>query len=113
MTESKEKYNKWEAVNQSIDDQAKLVDSKLTPMTQEKSKENCHDISCDPTCVTCHCNACTYLSSSEKSKEKLKPFNPVIQVCPKCHKVDVAEGHEKDCDPGRELRRQENEEYYD
>ena len=45
--------------------------------------------------------------------EKLKPFNPTIQVCRNCGKVDVVLGHEKECDPEGEFRRQENQEYYD
>ena len=44
---------------------------------------------------------------------KFKPFNEVIQVCPRCRRVDVSEGHEKECDPAYEKARQENFDYYD
>ena len=46
-------------------------------------------------------------------KSKFKPFNAVIQVCGVCGKVDVSEGHEKDCDPEGEAYRRESNEYYD
>ena len=46
-------------------------------------------------------------------KIELKPFNSVIQVCRNCGRVDVVLGHEKECDPEAECRRQENQEYYD
>lgn len=45
--------------------------------------------------------------------EELKEYNSVIQVCKYCGKVDVAKGHEKDCDPEFEAYRQQSMEYYD
>lgn len=52
------------------------------------------------------------LNTREKEKSKFKPFNAVIQVCHVCGKVDVGEGHEKECDPEGEAYRQENLEHY-
>jgi hypothetical protein len=46
-------------------------------------------------------------------ESKFKPLNSTIQVCPVCGKVDVSEGHEKDCDPEYEEYRRVNDEYYD
>lgn len=43
-----------------------------------------------------------------KKKSKLKPYNAVIQVCDKCGKIDVSEGHEKECDPILEKYREES-----
>lgn len=45
-------------------------------------------------------------------KQIFKPLNSVIQICNRCGKIDVAEGHEKECDPEYEEARRENEEHY-
>ena len=53
------------------------------------------------------------MNTTDKIKTQFKPFNAVIQVCPKCNKVDVVAGHEKECNPELEAYRQESQEYYD
>ena len=63
-------------------------------------------------CVKCAENSMKTPSIIEE-KSKFKPFNAVIQVCPNCRKVDVVEGHEKECDPIFEAQRRLDDEYYD
>ena len=43
----------------------------------------------------------------------LKPFGEVIQVCPKCGKIDVYKGDGHFCNRQAEERRQEGLEHYD
>jgi hypothetical protein len=45
------------------------------------------------------------------SKEKLKPLNSIIQICPICGKVDVYLNDGHDCET--EIKRQESNEYDD
>jgi len=52
------------------------------------------------------------MGKEKGTKSKFKPLNSVIQVCPMCGKVDVAEGHEKECDPEYEAHRRENQDQY-
>jgi hypothetical protein len=47
------------------------------------------------------------------NKKKLKPFNAVIQQCPYCGKLDVYLGDGHFCSRAEQIRRIENEEYYD
>jgi hypothetical protein len=53
------------------------------------------------------------LKMRKEPKSKFKPYNAVIQACNICGKVDVSEGHEKDCDPEFEEQRRINQDYYD
>ena len=39
------------------------------------------------------------------SKEDLKPYNSVIQICPDCGKVDVCKDDNHECDREAEERR--------
>ena len=48
-----------------------------------------------------------------KEEIELKELNAVIQVCPKCGKIDVYKGDNHFCNAKAELDRQENEEHYD
>jgi len=53
------------------------------------------------------------LKRRKEPKSKFEPYNAVIQVCSVCGRVDVSEGHEKDCDPEYEEERRINQDYYD
>jgi hypothetical protein len=46
-----------------------------------------------------------------KREDELKPLSSVIQICPKCGKVDAYKGDKHNC--LNEIRRKENEEHYD
>lgn len=43
---------------------------------------------------------------------ELKPFNSVIQVCPKCRKIDVYKDDGHTCDVEFEASRQEAQDIY-
>lgn len=47
----------------------------------------------------------------EKQKQKFEPFNSVIQVCQACGKIDVCKGHEKECNPGHQRHREEQNDH--
>ena len=51
---------------------------------------------------------------TKKERDKiLKPLNAVIQVCPRCYKIDVYRGDGHVCDREAEERRQIDLGYYD
>lgn len=51
--------------------------------------------------------------TKEQANKQLKPFNAVIQVCPRCRKVDVYRNDNHTCDSEWQAMRQLNEDYYD
>lgn len=48
-----------------------------------------------------------------KTKEDLKPFSNVIQICPECGKMDVYLNDRHNCNREYEEQRQLSQEYYD
>lgn len=51
-------------------------------------------------------------NNNQPKESKFKPFGAVIQKCPDCGKIDVSEGHEKDCDPELQDYRRQNQDNY-
>lgn len=51
--------------------------------------------------------------NTKKTKDDLKPFGLVIQVCPECGKIDAYKDDNHYCDLEFETARQEAQDYYD
>ena len=56
------------------------------------------------------CPDCGSDMTIKERDKKLKPFSSVIQVCPRCEKIDVSLNDNHDCDPYRGIGVEEEDE---